>query len=89
MKQDPFSNLENDVTVPDLETGSAEVTFVTWLVPSGSNVIPGERIAELLAEGILFQLESPAEGRLTRLKAKPGEVLSPGAQIARVVPTDT
>ena len=27
MKQDPFSNLENDVTVPDLETGSAEVTF--------------------------------------------------------------
>lgn len=85
MKQDAFANLV-EVVVPQLGAGGAEIRFVTWLVPDGSQVIEGERIAELLTQGILFHLDSPAAGTLAELRTVPGNLVNEGDLLARIRP---
>lgn len=86
MKQDAFKSDDIPVQVPDLGAGETPLGFVTWLVPRNARVIPGERIAELLAQGIVFLLESPAEGRLVRQIARAGEAVHCGDVIALIRP---
>jgi len=88
MNQDPFPPRTIDVLLPDLESGDDPVRFVTWLVAEGARVIPGERIAELLTQGIVWQLEATASGILTQLSAQPGRVVSSGELLARITVQD-
>ncbi len=89
MKQDPFAAGRIQVVIPDLGTDGRPIRLVNWLVPTGASVIPGERLAELLAEGTVFQLEAPAEGRLSRRRAASGKLLAPGDVIATIAPVST
>jgi pyruvate/2-oxoglutarate dehydrogenase complex dihydrolipoamide acyltransferase (E2) component len=83
MRQDAFQEMV-DVTVPELGTAGGAVEFVTWLVLPESEVIPGERIAELLTHGILFHLEAPAAGVLTDLRVSTGMTVEEAETIARI-----
>jgi pyruvate/2-oxoglutarate dehydrogenase complex dihydrolipoamide acyltransferase (E2) component len=84
MRQDPFEPVE--VVVPTLSAEGEAIEFVNWLVPPESEVIEGERIAELLTHGILFHLDAPADGLLTDLRATPGTRVREGEVLARVEP---
>ena len=86
MKQDPFPASAIPVAVPELGAEDAPIQFVTWLVPRRANLIVGERIAELLTAGAVFQLESPAEGRLIRQSAEPGQTVAPGEVLGAIRP---
>ena len=70
------------VTVPRLADDDREYTFVQWLADPGSHVDQGDWIAELLVDGVLFSLESPAAGTLARINASPGALVPPGREIA-------
>ena len=56
------------IVVPDLKSGSAPIRVVQWLVDPGANVLAGDRVVELVANGIVFHVESPAEGVLAEIK---------------------
>lgn len=78
MKQDTFSAREIDIVLPDLGPGSEPIRFVMWLVPVGANVIPGERLAELCTQGIVFHLEAEHEGLLQKQLVRLDALLHPG-----------
>lgn len=84
MKQEAFDPRLVNVTVPELGAGADSIRLVTWLVPVKARVIPGERIAELLTQGAVFQLEAPAEGTLWAQLAAPGEAVHAGQSIATI-----
>lgn len=84
MKQEAFDPQLVNVTVPELGAGADSIRLVTWLVPVRARVIPGERIAELLTQGSVFQLESPAEGTVWAQLAAPGETVRVGQPIATI-----
>lgn len=65
------------VQLPDLGVGDAPVRLVQWLVDAGDEVIEGERIAEVLADGVLFHVAAPASGMLKSI------LVSSGAQLNR------
>lgn len=81
MRQDPFPPT-HAVTVPDLGVDGAPIRLVTWLVPLDARVIPGERLAEIEADGAVFQLDAPLNGVLTELRAAPDEIVTVGQTLA-------
>lgn len=89
MNQDPFPTHVVTVAIPDLGTGTLPIRFLTWLVPTGSQVITGERIAEILVDGIVFCVESDHDGVLIAQSVLPGTLLEPNAVIGRVQLTET
>ncbi len=82
-----MSDASIDVVVPDLGV-SGPIFLVTWLVNRGDTLIPGERMAELLADGCLFHLESPVGGILATRLGVVGKTVSVGDTIARVLPSN-
>ena len=55
--------------------GDAPVRLVQWLVDVGAEVIEGERVAEVLADGVLFNVAAPVSGILTTIQASRGTKL--------------
>ncbi len=82
MNQDPFSNPPFPVVIPNLGTADKPIIFLIWLVDEGAYVIPGERIAEILVDSVLFHLESPQEGHIQKLCVKPDAIVRQGEQVA-------
>lgn len=56
------------IRVPDLDSGPQPLLLVQWLVDPGTEVLEGDRVAEVLVSGILFQVASPVAGRLARFE---------------------
>lgn len=77
------------VIVPDLGVAGRPVRFVGWLVPHRAHLIPGERIAELVVEGMDFHLEADVEGMLIERTAAPGDILNAGVVIGRIQATES
>jgi len=72
------------VIVPNLGTGTQPIQLLRWLVSAGDSVIPGERIAELLVENVVFHLDAPCAGTLRGMKSPSVEPIEVGAAIARI-----
>lgn len=64
------------IELPHLGVGDAPIQLVQWLVAVGAEVIEGERVAEVLADGVLFHVEAPASGLLTSILVSGGAQLS-------------
>jgi pyruvate/2-oxoglutarate dehydrogenase complex dihydrolipoamide acyltransferase (E2) component len=89
MNQDPLFPCTIPIVLPDLGTGGTPVRFVLWLVAEQAHVIPGERIAEVLAEGTLFQIDAEVEGDVLQLSAQPGLLYQPGETLGLITPTSS
>lgn len=74
------------LTVPDLGLSGVPVALSLWLVPEGSEVIEGDRVAELVAGGVTIDLEAPVSGRFARALVDEDESVMPGAILAEFVP---
>jgi pyruvate/2-oxoglutarate dehydrogenase complex dihydrolipoamide acyltransferase (E2) component len=68
--------------VPEL--GSDRVTFSLWHVRVGDRVTEGDRVAELLLPGAIFDVSAPASGTLTERSAQPGDTLHAGVVIGEI-----
>ena len=64
------------ITVPDL--GSDRATFSLWHVRAGDRVTEGDRVAEVLIPGAVFDVPAPATGALTERAAQPNDPLTLG-----------
>ena len=63
-----------NVIMPKLGLTMTEGTIVKWLKAEGDKVIKGEALIEIETEKITNVVESPADGTLTTIIAKEGEV---------------
>jgi pyruvate/2-oxoglutarate dehydrogenase complex dihydrolipoamide acyltransferase (E2) component len=84
MKQDPFPENLFDLETPELGPGEAPIVFGMWLVPIGAAVIAGERIAELICQGIVLTISAPVEGILVEQCRHPGNRILPGEVLGRI-----
>ncbi len=76
------------IVVPDLGCAGMTLVLSLWLVPEGSEVVEGDRVAEILAGGVTVDLGAPATGRLVRLLVDEDDVVAPGAVVAEIAATD-
>ena len=70
------------IAVPDL--GAARVTFGLWHVRVGDRVTAGDRVAEVLIPGAVFDVPAPVSGTLAERAAQPGDALAPGQVIGGI-----
>lgn len=76
------------IVVPDLGCAGTRLVLSLWLVPEGSDVVEGDRVAEILAGGVTVDLGAPATGRLVRFLVDEDDVVAPGAVLAEIAATD-
>lgn len=67
------------ITVPEL--GSGRATFSLWHVRVGDRVTEGDRVAEVLIPGAVFDVPAPASGILTERAVLPSDALTAGQTI--------
>ena len=70
------------ITVPEL--GSPRAAFSLWHVRIGDRVTEGDRVAEVLIPGAVFDISAPTSGVLTERTTQPGDAIRPGQVIGLV-----
>jgi pyruvate/2-oxoglutarate dehydrogenase complex dihydrolipoamide acyltransferase (E2) component len=70
------------IVLPDL--GSDRATFSLWHVRAGDRVTAGDRVAEVLIPGAIFDVSAPASGVLAERAAQPGDPLAAGQVIGAI-----
>ena len=58
--------------------------LVQWLVEPGAEVLSGDRLAEVVAAGVLFYVQSPFNGMIVSLDKPTGAQVNPGNVLARM-----
>jgi 2-oxoglutarate dehydrogenase E2 component (dihydrolipoamide succinyltransferase) len=66
----------HEIIVPEL--GLDEVVLSLWLVELGAPVTEGDRVAELLAEGVTVDLPAPATGILIDTQVEEDDPIAAG-----------
>ena len=64
------------IALPDL--GTPRATLSLWYVRPGDRVFEGDRVAEVLIPGAIFDVPAPVNGVLVERLTLPGDCLTPG-----------
>jgi pyruvate/2-oxoglutarate dehydrogenase complex dihydrolipoamide acyltransferase (E2) component len=72
------------IAMPELRAG--EVRVVQWLLDVGANVSCGDRLLEVLADGVLLHLQAETAGTLMRLDVQRGAALHRGVILGWIAP---
>jgi len=70
--------MQTAVRLPELGAGDDEIRVSCWLVDLGDDVGVGDRIVELLIDGITFDLAAEQTGVLTRIEKSLDAIVRPG-----------
>jgi pyruvate/2-oxoglutarate dehydrogenase complex dihydrolipoamide acyltransferase (E2) component len=70
------------ITVPEL--GSNRAIFSLWHVRAGDRVTEGDRVAEVLIPGAVFDISAPVSGVLAERSAQPNDPLATGQVIGEI-----
>lgn len=74
-----------DIVVPELGLDPTErLTVSCWLVAPGETVVAGDRLIELLADRITYDIASPATGLLVRIRAEIDEPIRCGQVLGTI-----
>jgi pyruvate/2-oxoglutarate dehydrogenase complex dihydrolipoamide acyltransferase (E2) component len=84
----PMSTFIIDVPVPAMGATVIELTIINLAVQPGAQVAKGQKLAELESDKSSFDFESPADGTILAILAKPGEVKSSGHALFRMETAD-
>ncbi len=76
---------QHPLIVPDLDLPGVPISLSAWLVNVGDLVVEGDRVAELLAGEVTFDLESPVTGIVVEKFVQLEEPLTVGQEIGTVV----
>lgn len=76
------------LTIPELGTGEKRIQLIHWLIGVNSQVIEGERLAELLVDSVLVYLEAEATGRISQLVVGSGNSVVVGQAVATLIPDE-
>src|SRR5512144_3133158 len=65
--------------LPDIGEGIAEGEIVKWLVKVGDTVQEHQSVVEVMTDKATVEVPSPANGKITALKAKEGDTVPVGS----------
>ena len=68
--------MQTPILLPDL--GLANVTASIWLAKRGDEVTEGDRLLEVLADGVTVDLPAPCNGRLIKTLVNEDDPLAVG-----------
>jgi pyruvate/2-oxoglutarate dehydrogenase complex dihydrolipoamide acyltransferase (E2) component len=71
-----------DLTMPDLGLPAGGVRVSLWLVDVGSAVSAGDRVVELVADGVTVDLSAPVDGVLKKTLVAEDDPVEPGRRLA-------
>jgi pyruvate/2-oxoglutarate dehydrogenase complex dihydrolipoamide acyltransferase (E2) component len=74
--------MRHELVLPDLGLGDMAITASLWLVEPGSRVTEGDRLLEVLADGVTVDLPSPVTGVLVDVLVSEDERLTIGQSLA-------
>lgn len=72
------------IVVPECGILGVPVRLSLWLVPRGTRVREGQRVAEIVAGGATIDLEAPVAGRLAALLVDEDESVCAGTVVAEI-----
>ena len=72
------------IRVPDIGEGITEAEIVEWLVSVGDAVVEDQSIGSVMTDKAAVEIPSPVAGVVEALSGQVGEVLSVGAEYARI-----
>jgi pyruvate/2-oxoglutarate dehydrogenase complex dihydrolipoamide acyltransferase (E2) component len=70
--------MERHLIVPELDLPEVPVIVIAWLVQVGETVMEGDRVLELLAGEVSFELDAPISGMLVEQCVQVEERVSTG-----------
>jgi 2-oxoglutarate dehydrogenase E2 component (dihydrolipoamide succinyltransferase) len=70
--------MRSPVILPDLGAGDEELRVSCWLVDLGDAVDAGDRIVEILFDGVTFDVTAEQSGTVTRIERALDAVVRPG-----------
>ena len=74
--------MQHTLTLPDLDLPGVTVTASSWLAATGSRVVEGDRLLEVLAGEATIDLPAPATGILAQRCVEIDDVLEVGQVLA-------
>jgi pyruvate/2-oxoglutarate dehydrogenase complex dihydrolipoamide acyltransferase (E2) component len=77
-----------DVPMPSMGATVNELTVVSLKIQPGAHVAKGEKIAELESDKSVFEFESPCDGTVRTILAKPGDAKPSGAVFLQIETAD-
>jgi pyruvate/2-oxoglutarate dehydrogenase complex dihydrolipoamide acyltransferase (E2) component len=77
-----------DVPMPSMGATVNELTVVSLKVTPGASVTKGQKLAELESDKSIFEFESPCNGTVRAILARPGEAKPSGAIFLQIETTD-
>lgn len=77
-----------DVPMPSMGATVNELTVVTLKSQPGDRVTKGQRVADLESDKSIFEFESPCDGVIRSILAKPGEVKPSGSAFLQIETSD-
>ncbi len=73
-----------DVVMPDLELGGDVPRVSLWLVEVGASVPAGDRLVEIVADGVTVDLPAPCAGRLVKKFVGEDDPVRAGERLATI-----
>lgn len=83
-----MENFIIDVPVPSMGATVSELTVIIIKVKAGDRVTKGQRLADLESDKSAFEYESPCDGVIHTVAAKPGQTLQSGDLFIRIETAD-
>lgn len=77
-----MADVRHEVLLPDLGLGRRRVQASVWLVPLGSELAAGDRLLEVVADGVTIDLPAPVSGRLAEQRVAEEDMLHVGQVLA-------
>lgn len=74
------------IQVPDLGSGDLPIRMGCWLADVGDEVSQGQRLAELILPGTVFEITSPSDGVLAAIERANGAAVECGTVLAMIAP---
>jgi pyruvate/2-oxoglutarate dehydrogenase complex dihydrolipoamide acyltransferase (E2) component len=71
-------NMRTPVLLPEIGTDDEELRVSCWLVDLGDAVVAGDRIVEILFDGVTFDVTAEHSGRVTRIERSLDAVVRAG-----------
>src|SRR5208283_2215571 len=77
-----------DVPMPSMGATVNELTVISLKIQPGARVAKGEKIGELESDKSVFEFESPCDGTVLAILAKPGEAKPSGSVFLQIETSD-
>jgi pyruvate/2-oxoglutarate dehydrogenase complex dihydrolipoamide acyltransferase (E2) component len=77
-----------DVPIPSMGATVNELTVISLRIQPGARVAKGQKIGELESDKSVFDFESPCDGTVLAVHARPGDVKASGAAFLQIETSD-